>query len=92
MGKKLSLTNKEYIFLRAPIIQDIVMDFGVDDLDAINAMYELYCRVSDIDPFSNKEDENYQDGYREGYNDAIEEVESRLDDISWEIGRLKKRN
>ena len=90
MRNKLSLTSKEYIFFRAPLVQDFALEFGVNDLEAINAMYELYCKVSDANPFFNIDDENYQDGYKAGYNDAIEECESMVDSTCWEIGRLKK--
>lgn len=89
-GRKLSLTSKEFIFSRASVIEDIAIEFGIDNLNAINAMYELYCKIYDIDPFCNKDDEAYQDGYKDGYNDAIEEAERIVDDVSWEIGRLKK--
>lgn len=91
MRNKFSLTSKEFIFFRAPIVQDLAIEFGVDDLSAINAMYELYCKISDVDPFWNEGDENYQNGYKAGYNDAIEECESMVDSTCWEIGRLKKR-
>lgn len=90
MKNKLSLTSKEFIFFRAPIVQDLAIEFGIDDLDAINAMYELYCKASDINPFFNEDDETYQEGYKDGYNSAIEEVENMVDSVSWEIGRLKK--
>ena len=90
MRNKLSLTSKEFIFFRAPIVQDLAIEFGVDDLSAINAMYELYCKISDVDPFCSEDDENYQDGYKAGYNDAIEECENMVDSTCWEIGRLKK--
>lgn len=89
-GRKLSLTSKEFIFSRASVIEDVAIEFGIENLNAINAMYELYCKVSGIDPFCNKDDEAYQDGYKDGYNDAIEEAERIVDDVSWEIGRLKK--
>jgi hypothetical protein len=90
--RNISLEKPEAVFLCAPVVEDICIEFGVDRTDAetITCMYEVFKRVSGNDHFVWDEDA-YNEGYKEGWNDAIEEAESRVDDISWEIGTLKKQ-
>jgi hypothetical protein len=90
--RNISLEKPEAVFLYAPVVEDICIELGVDRTDAetITCMYEVFKRVSGNDHFVWDEDA-YNEGYKEGWNDAIEEAESRVDDISWEIGTLKKQ-
>ena len=90
--RNISLEKPEAVFLYAPVVEDICIELGVDRTDAetITCMYEVFKRVSGNDHFVWDEDA-YDEGYKEGWNDAIEEAESRVDDISWEIGTLKKQ-
>ena len=53
-------------------------------------MYEVFKRVTGFEKQYTEDDESYQEGYKNGYNSAIEEVENMVDNVSWEIGRLKK--
>lgn len=89
--KNFNLENPDAVFLYAPQIQDICIEFGIDksDVKTITCMYEVFKRVNGKDRVEWDEDA-YNEGYKDGYNDAIEEVESRVDAVSWEIGRLKK--
>lgn len=81
----------ESVFVRVPQIEDICIEFGIDRTDAktINCMYELYTRITGNDRV-NWDEEAYQEGYSDGYNDAIEKAVSKIDDASWEVGKLKK--
>ena len=89
--RNINLEKPEAVFLHAPVVEDICIEFGVDRTDAetITCMYEVFKRVSGNDHFVWDEDA-YNEGYKEGWNDAIEEAESRVDDLSCEIGYLKK--
>ena len=88
--KKGQIEKKELVFLYAPIVQDIAIEFDVDDPETITCMYEVFKRVTGYEKSFVVDDETYQEGYKDGYNEAIEEVGSRFDDLSWEIGKLKK--
>lgn len=89
--KKINLEKPDSVFLYAPQIQDICIEFGIDksEVEIITCMYEVFKRMNGKDRVE-WDEEDYNDGYKDGYNDVIEEVESRVDDLSWEIGRLKK--
>jgi hypothetical protein len=52
-------------------------------------MYELFRRITEKDQVSWNEDA-YNEGYKEGWNDAIEKAENEIDSLAWEITRLKK--
>ena len=88
--KKFNLEKKDYVFIAAPVVEDIAIEFGVDDPETITCMYEVFKRVTGFEKQYTEDDENYQEGYKDGYNSAIEEVENMVDSVSWEIGRLKK--
>ena len=89
--KNFNLEKPDAVFVYAPVVEDICIEFGIDksDVETITCMYELYRRITDRgrDEWN---DEAYDEGYREGYNDAIEEVESAVDSLAWDIGRKKK--
>ncbi len=89
MGK--CLEKPGYVFCRVPEIEDICIEFGIDKTDAetITCMYEVFKRITDKDGVE-WDNEIYDEGYRAGYNDAIEEAVSKIDAASWDIGRLKK--
>ena len=82
--------SKAYIFYCSPVVEDVALEMGIEDIDAIRAMYEVFKRASNYEKQYDEDGDIYREGYNNGYNDAIEEVGSRLDDISWEIERLKK--
>ena len=89
--KKFNLENPDAVFLYAPQIQDICIEFGIDksDVETITCMYEVFKRVNTEDKLYWDQDA-YDEGYKEGWNGAIEEAQSSIDDLTWEIGRLKK--
>lgn len=91
MYSKSYVERPEAVFFSAPLIQDIAIEFGVDDAETITVMYEVFKRTSGLEKQYTVDDESYQKGLRDGYNDAIEEVASMVDDLSWEIGRLRKK-
>jgi len=88
---RFNLEKPDAVFIRVPQIEDICIEFGIDKSDAetITCMYELYTRITGNDKL-NFDEEAYNEGYRNGYNDAIDEAESKVDAIAWEIGKLKK--
>lgn len=90
--KNFNLEKPDAVFVYAPVVEDICIEFGIDksDVETITCMYEVFKRMSGHEKQHTVDDESYQEGRRDGYNDAIEEVESMVDDLSWEIGRLKK--
>ena len=90
--KRACLERPEAVFMRVPDIEDICIEFGIDRTDAetITCMYEVYRRITEVDRADERETA-YSDGYREGYNDAIEEATSMVDSVAWEIGSLKKK-
>ena len=85
------LEKPDAVFCRVPQIQDICIEFGIDKTDAetITCMYELFKRITEQDRVD-WVSEAYDKGYKEGYNDAIEEAESKIDSLAWEVGKLKK--
>ena len=89
--KNFNLEKVDAVFVYAPVVEDICIEFGIDrsDAETISCMYEVFKRMNGKDRIE-WNDESYDEGYREGYNDAIEEAASKIDDLSWEIGRLKK--
>ena len=80
------------VFVSAPIIKDICIEFGIDRTDAetITCMYEVFKRMNGSGRVEWNEDA-YNDGYDAGWDDAIDAAESKADELSWEIGRLKKK-
>ena len=88
MGK-FNLEKPDAVFFRVPVIHDICVEFGVSDAETVTCMYELFKRVTEKEKVDISE-ESYDDGYKEGYNDGIEEAARLIDDLSWEVNRLKK--
>ena len=88
---KFSLEKPEAVFARVPQIEDICLEFGIDRTDAetITCMYEVFKRMSGGERVE-WDEEAYKEGYDEGWDDAIEAAESKIDELSWEIGKLKK--
>ena len=89
--KKFNLEKPDLVFVYAPVVEDVCIEFGVDRTDAetITCMYEVFKRVNGGERVEWDEDA-YNEGYKEGWNEAIEAAESKADDLSWEIGSLKK--
>ena len=90
MGK-FNLEKPDAVFFRVPVIHDICVEFGVSDAETVTCMYELFKRVTekerdDVDT----SEESYDDAYKAGYNDGVEEAARLIDDLSWEVDRLKK--
>ena len=85
------LEKPDYVFGKAPQIKDICIEFGIslDDAVTITCMYEAVNRCTEGDSYDYDE-QVYAEGYRDGYNNAIEECESRIDTMTWDIGRLRK--
>lgn len=90
MGKfNFNLEKPDAVFFRVPVIHDICVEFGVSDAETVTCMYELFKRVTENERVDISQ-ESYDDGYKEGYNDGIEEAARLIDDLSWEVDRLKK--
>lgn len=90
MGKfNFNLEKPDAVFFRVPVIHDICVEFGVSDAETVTCMYELFKRVTEKEKVDISE-ESYDDGYKEGYNDGVEEAARLIDDLSWEVNRLKK--
>jgi uncharacterized protein YukE len=55
-------------------------------------MYEVFKRVTNKEGqvWEDESDESYEEGYNDGWNEAIEKIESELDDMAWNVGRMKK--
>ena len=88
MDKRI-LEKPDAVFTYVPTIEDIYIEFGVSDAETVTCMYELFKRITDRDKVI-LDQEAYDEGYRNGFNDALEKAESLADDLSWEIGRLKQ--
>lgn len=88
MGK-FNLEKPDAVFFRVPVIHDICVEFGVGDAETVTCMYELFKRVTEKERVDTLE-ESYDDGYKTGYNDGVEEAAKLIDELSWEVGRLKK--
>lgn len=90
MGKiGFNLEKPDAVFFRVPVIHDICVEFGVGDAETVTCMYELFKRVTEKERVDISE-ESYDDGYKAGYNDGVEEAARLIDDLSWEVDRLKK--
>ena len=90
MGKfNFNLEKPDAVFFRVPVIHDICVEFGVSDAETVTCMYELFKRVTENERVDISQ-ESYDDGYKEGYNDGVEEAARLIDDLSWEVNRLKK--
>lgn len=89
--RNISLEKPDSVFLYAPVIEDICIELGIDrnDAETITCMYEVFKRVygGDRDLW---DEEAYDEGYKDGYNAAIGDAESKADELSWEIGRMRK--
>lgn len=87
----MNLEKPDAVFLYAPVIEDICIELGVDRTDAeiITCMYEVFKRVNGCDR-DLWDEEAYDEGYKDGYNAAIDDAECKADELSWEISRLKK--
>ncbi len=91
--KKFNLEKPDAVFVYAPIVEDICIEYGIDksEVEIITCMYEVFKRMNGKDRIEIEWDEDtYNEGYNEGWNDAIEAAESKADELSWEIERLKK--
>lgn len=88
MGK-FNLEKPDAVFFRVPVIHDICVEFGVGDAETVTCMYELFKRVTEKERVDTLE-ESYDDGYKAGYNDGVEAAAQLIDDLSWEVDRLKK--
>lgn len=90
MGKfNFNLEKPDAVFFRVPVIHDICVEFGVRDAETVTCMYELFKRVTENERVDISQ-ESYDDGYKDGYDDGVKEVERLIDDLSWEVGRLRK--
>lgn len=89
---KFNLEKPEAVFVHAPVVEDVCIEFGIDRTDAetITCMYEVFKRMSGGERVE-WDEEAYKEGYDEGWDDAIEAAESKVDELSWEIGGLKKK-
>lgn len=90
MDMEKNIEKKDYVFVVAPVVQDVAIEFGIDDPETINCMYEVFKRVTGFEKEYADDDDIYRKGYREGYNDAMGETSNMIDNLAWEIGRLKK--
>lgn len=90
--KKFNLEKPDAVFVYAPVVEDICIEYGIEKTDAetITCMYEVFKRMNGGERVEWDEDA-YNEGYNEGWNDAIEAAENKADELSWEIGRLKKK-
>lgn len=90
--KKFNLEKPDAVFVYAPVVEDVCVEFGIDRTDAetITCMYEVFKRMNGGMRVDWNEDA-YNEGYIEGWNDAIEAAENKADELSWEIGSLKKK-
>ena len=94
--RNISLEKPAAVFHYAPVIEDICIELGIDrnDAETITCMYEVFKRMNSgvrVEGVRVEWDEDaYNEAYNEGWNDAIEAAESKADELSWEIGRLKK--
>lgn len=89
--KNFNLEKPDAVFVYAPVVEDVCIEFGIDRTDAetITCMYEVFKRMNGGERVEWDEDA-YNEGYKEGWNNAIEAAESKADELSWEIERLKK--
>ena len=89
---KFNFEKPDAVFIYAPVVEDVCLEFGIDktDVKTITCMYEVFKRVSGYEKQYSEDGESYQEGYKNGYNDAIKEAGSMIDDLSWEIEGLKK--
>lgn len=89
--KKNFLEKPGMVFLYVPEIEKICIEYGIDRNDAktITAMYEVFKRSTNVSKIVMQE-EDYDDGYKEGWNDAMMKAEEMIDGLYWEIGKLKK--
>ena len=82
--------SKEYIFYCSPVVEDVALEMGIEDIDAIRAMYEVFKRASNYEKQYDEDSEVYREGYNNGYNDALDEVSGEVDDLSYRVDRLRK--
>lgn len=91
MKGKFNLEKPEVVFIYVPEIEDICIEFGIDknDAETITCMYEVFKRISGGETKAVR-DESYDDGYRDGYNAALDDVDGEITNFEWEVERLRK--
>ena len=90
--RKFNLEKPDAVFVYAPVVEDVCIEFGIDRTDAetINCMYEVFKRMNGGERVEWDEDA-YNEGYRDGYNDAIDEANCKIEGITWDLDSLKKK-
>jgi len=90
--KKFNLEKPDAVFVYAPVVEDVCIEFGIDRTDAetITCMYEVFKRMNGGERVEWDEDA-YNEGYKDGYNDAIDEANCKIEGITWDLDSLKKK-
>jgi hypothetical protein len=90
--KKFNLEKPDAVFVYAPVVEDVCIEFGIDRTDAetITCMYEVFKRMNGSERVDWDED-TYNEGYKDGYNDAIDEANCKIEGITWDLDSLKKK-
>ena len=90
--KKINLEKPDAVFVYAPVVEDVCIEFGIDRTDAetITCMYEVFKRMNGGERVEWDEDA-YNEGYKDGYNDAIDEANCKIEGITWDLDSLKKK-
>ena len=90
--RKFNLEKPDAVFVYAPVVEDVCIEFGIDksDVETITCMYEVFKRVNGDMRIDWNEDA-YNEGYRDGYNDAIDEANCKIEGITWDLDSLKKK-
>lgn len=89
---KFNLEKPEAVFVYAPVVEDVCIEFGIDksDVETITCMYEVFKRMNSGEQVKWDEDA-YNEGYKDGYNDAIDEANCKIEAITWDLDGLKKK-
>lgn len=90
--RKFNLEKPEAVFVYAPVVENVCIEFGIDksDVETITCMYEVFKRMNGGERVEWDEDA-YNEGYKDGYNDAIDEANCKIEEITWDLERLKKK-
>lgn len=90
--KNFNLEKPDAVFVCAPVVEDICIEFGIDksDVETITCMYEVFKRMNSGEQVEWDEDA-YNEGYKDGYNDAIDEANCKIETITWDLDGLKKK-
>jgi len=90
--KNFNLEKPDAVFVYAPVVEDVCIEFGIDRTDAetITCMYEVFKRMNGGERVEWDEDA-YNEGYKDGYNDAIDEANCKIEGITWDLDSLKKK-